>query len=85
MLNVEKMFFKDFDSFFEERTLIRLNYNFLTKKQKIEYKKFVYSIKVREEIKDKIWEYLNEPMVSPFYVFEKELKKYIKNKETEEI
>ena len=81
MQNVcKKMYFENFNSFFEKRTLIRLNYNFLTKKQKIEYKKFVYSTKLREEIKDKIWEYLNEPMVSPFYVFEKELIKCMKDK-----
>ena len=46
--------------FFKNKELYQIKYMLMSKKEKIAYKRFVYSICFeKENIKDLIWEYLN--------------------------
>lgn len=85
----EKMLFNNFKDFFDKRKVIKYNYLLLTLKYKRKYKNFVYSTKLKDYFKDRVWEYLNEPMISPYYVYDYELRKiyeaYEKNKNSVEI
>ena len=83
------MLFYNYKEFFNKRKFIRFNYKFLNIEKKRSYKDFVYSTNLKEYFKDRIWEYLNEPLISPYYVYDYELRKiyetYEKNKNSIEI
>lgn len=85
----EEMLFNNYEEFYIKRHLLKYNYSFLNYEERRKYKVFIYSLTMKEYFKDKIWEYFNEPMISPYYVYEKELRKifeiYEKNKNSIEI
>lgn len=66
--------FDSMTEFYNKRTTIREKYQTMIKKR--EYKEYVYSKKsiTPQYLLDIIWEYLNEPKGSPYYVFEKNLR-----------
>lgn len=80
----EKMLFNNYDDFFIKRQFLKSAYVLLSLNEKRKYKEHIYTLEIKEFMKDKIWEYFNEPMISPYYVFDGELKKikelYDKNK-----
>jgi len=84
-----KILFNNFKEFFERRNIIKNIYSILNDTFKRKYKDFVYSTNLKDYFKDKIWEYLNEPFISPYYVYDYELRKifeiYEKNKNSVEI
>ena len=75
---VEKIKFKDFMDFINKRKQLRIYYVFLTTEEKKELKKYVYSLKYKNYIKDVIWRYFNEPKGSVDYVLETEVLHYLK-------
>ena len=83
------MLFNNYKEFYDKRKFIRFNYKFLSVAKKRNYKDFVYSTNLKDYFKDRIWEYLNEPLISPYYVYDYELRKifetYEKNKNSVEI
>lgn len=84
-----KILFNKFKEFFERRNIIKNIYSILNDEFKRKYKNFLYSTRLKDYFKDKIWEYLNEPFISPYYVYDYELRKifeiYEKNKNIVEI
>lgn len=53
------MFYSLLD-FFPKKEIIKAEYNVMTKEQKKQYKMYVYSLPFMEDdVKDEIWEYLN--------------------------
>lgn len=84
-----KILFNNYKEFFENRKTIKKIYVVLNNDFKRKYKDFVYSTNLKDYFKDRIWEYLNEPMISPYYVCDYELRKiyeaYEKNKNSIEI
>lgn len=84
-----KILFNNFKEFFERRNIIKNIYSILNDTFKRKYKDFVYSTNLKDYFKDKIWEYLNEPFISPYFVYDYELRKifevYEKNKNSIEI
>lgn len=70
------MFYSLLD-FFPKKEIIKAEYNSMTKEQKQQYKMYVYSLPFMEEdIKDRIWEYLNDWLED----YDKLCKKYKKVK-----
>lgn len=65
----ESLRFYNFKEFYERKELIKARYEELSKRDKSIYKLYVYSNRLLTERKaDKIWEYLNEPFGSFYYV-----------------
>lgn len=63
------MIFYNFFDFYENAERIKLQYVSLSVEQKKVYKLYVYSNRLLKEfLADKIWEYLNEPLGSAYYV-----------------
>ena len=73
MINLNDMKFNNFKEFFEKRQIMKIYYIYLTKKQKREYKNYIYNLNFKSCHKDRIWEYFNEPILSPYYVYDEEL------------
>ena len=72
------MKFIDYKDFYDKRCIIKDSFNDLSYIEKKAYKMYVYSNVIEREFKlDKIWEYLNEPCDSEFYIDDEDLKKYI--------
>lgn len=71
----KKMLFINYNDFFMKRRFLRTSYVLLSLNEKKDYKNYVYSLNIRDFIKDKIWEYFNETFISPYYVYDYELKK----------
>lgn len=68
--------FKTFRTFYKNRQIVRQIYEKLDMKSKLELKRYIYSnTLIIPYHKDLIWEYLNEPKGSPFYVFNNTLRK----------
>lgn len=74
MINLNDMKFNNFMEFLNNRKVMRIYYICLTKKQIREYKNYIYSLNYKLCYKDRIWEYFNEPILSPYYVYDEELK-----------
>lgn len=65
----EKMKFVDFKEFYKKKDLIKSEFNKLSLREKQIYKLYVYSNRLINEFKlNKIWEYLNEPFGSAYYI-----------------
>ena len=63
------MLFNNFDDFYENAKYIKSRFNLLSRRDRQIYKMYVYlnSI-IKIYVLDKMWEYLNEPMGSCYYV-----------------
>ena len=75
---IDLMKFNNFMDFINRRKELRVYYILLSYDDKWKYKKYIYNLKYKEFIKDKIWEYFNESKSSPYYVFDYELRNYEK-------
>lgn len=63
------MMFNNFDDFYENAKYIKSRFDLLSLYEKRIYKMYVYSNPIiRYQTLDKMWEYLNEPMGSCYYV-----------------
>ena len=63
------MMFNNFDDFYENAKYIKSRFDLMSLYEKRIYKMYVYSNPIiKIYILDKIWEYLNEPMGSCYYV-----------------
>lgn len=63
------MRFYTFAEFYQHAIYIKHRYDSLDEHDKCVYKMYIYSNRIiREYVLDKIWEYLNEPMGSCYYV-----------------
>lgn len=70
--------FNTFNDFYKNRYIIKEVYDSLSNYDKSIYKMYVYSNRVIKYDKlHKIWEYLNEPFGSFYYVTEEGLKEYL--------
>ena len=62
--------FKNLVEFAEEKTLNRTIYSNMSYKEKRKLKYYIYhSLKERNSQKDLIWEYLNEPIESDYFIY----------------
>lgn len=65
----DDMCFYTFDDFYSMAKRIKSHYEKLTLQEKIVYKMYFYCNRViKEWLLDKMWEYLNEPIGSCYYV-----------------
>lgn len=72
------MIFYNFQDFYENAKRIKFEYNRLCTDDKRVYKMYIYSNRMlKEKIADKIWEYLNEPFGSFYYVSYEMLGEYL--------
>lgn len=72
------MIFYNFFDFYENAERIKIEYVSLSVEQKKVYKLYVYSNRLLKEfLADKIWEYLNEPLGSAYYVSRDMLSVYL--------
>lgn len=63
------MRFIDFKDFYDRCEIIKDYFDDLSLKDKYTYKMYIYSNRLIKEYKlDKIWEFLNEPFGSAYYV-----------------
>lgn len=63
------MMFNNFDDFYENAKYIKSRFDLMSLYEKRIYKMYVYSNPIiKIYILDKIWEYLNEPLGSCYYV-----------------
>lgn len=63
------MLFNNFDDFYEKAKYIKSRFDLLSLRDRQIYKMYVYSNSIiKIHILDKMWEYLNEPMGSCYYV-----------------
>lgn len=70
--------FDNFNDFYNNRFVIREVYNDLSDYDKSIYKMYVYSNRlIKYDKLHKIWEYLNEPFGSIYYVTEEGLKELL--------
>lgn len=71
----EELAFVGVKEFYKKRKIIREKYSRLSLDEKWKYKYYIYSHYLIEEYyKDVIWEYLNEPKGSIYYVFNEKLR-----------
>lgn len=74
----EDMRFVNFKDFYDRRIIIKNAFNMLSIRDRQIYKMYVYSNRlIREYMLDKIWEYLNEPFGSVYYVADDGLSVYL--------
>lgn len=63
------MLFNNFDDFYENAKYIKSRFDLLSRRDRQIYKMYVYSNSIiKIYVLDKMWEYLNEPMGSCYYV-----------------
>lgn len=68
--------FISYRTFYKKRHFIREKYKTMNYYQKLSLKRYLYSITIiTTQHKDLIWEYLNEPLDSIFYVSNNKLRK----------
>lgn len=73
--------FENVKEFAKDRKLNRLIYSTMTYEEKVALKKYVYGLKERQNRKDLIWEYLNEPLGTDYYIYVSlVLKSYVRSK-----
>lgn len=73
-------YFNDFLDFYEKRKEIKKEYQIKSLKGKKEYKEKIYNLNMSQFELDIIWEYLNEPMGSNYYIYDKKMQKYLKER-----
>lgn len=74
----ENMKFINFKDFYDRRFIIKNAFNLLSTRDKQIYKLYVYSNRlIKEDKLNKIWEYLNEPFGSVYYVPDDGLSVYL--------
>lgn len=74
----DTMMFVNFKDFYENADRIKKQYTCLGTKEKIIYKMYVYSNRLLNNfLVDKVWEYLNEPFGSVYYVPKQVLELYL--------
>lgn len=62
--------FNNIKEFAEEKTLNKMIYSGMSYKEKKKLKYYIYhSLKERNSQKDLIWEYLNEPIGSDYFIY----------------
>lgn len=61
--------FKDIREFAEDRILNKVIYESMCYNKKRDLKKYIYSLQEKNDKKDLIWEYLNEPVDSEYYLY----------------
>lgn len=61
--------FNNIREFAKDRKMNRIIYSMLTYEGKVELKKYIYGLKERNNRKDLIWEYLNEPIESDYFIY----------------
>lgn len=72
------MTFVNFKDFYKNAEYIKKQFEELSIDEKIIYKLYVYSNRLlREHVADKVWEYLNEPLGSIYYVSKQTLEDYL--------
>lgn len=77
MVDPSMMFYNFFD-FYKNAERIKTQYACLSVEKKRVYKLYVYSNRLLKEfLADKIWEYLNEPFGSAYYVSREMLGVYL--------
>ena len=77
MVSPSMMFYNFFD-FYKNAERIKMEYVNLSVEKKKVYKLYVYSNRLLKEfLADKIWEYLNEPLGSAYYVSRDMLSVYL--------
>ena len=77
MVNPSMIFYNFFD-FYKNAERIKKQYVDLSVDKKRIYKMYVYSNRLlKEHLADKIWEYLNEPFGSAYYVSKEMLSVYL--------
>ena len=68
--------FVSFRTFYKNRHYIREKYKTMSYYEKLHLKRYLYSIAIiTTQHKDLIWEYLNEPIGSPYYVYNNQLRR----------
>ena len=73
-----RMLFNNFQEFYDNRFAIKDLYNNMSDYDKSMYKLYVYSNRIiKYSVLHKIWEYLNEPFGSIYYVTEEGLKEFL--------
>lgn len=73
------MLFNNFEDFYKKAKHIKDVFELLCPKDKRLYKMYVYSNPIiRDGLLDKIWEYLNEPLGSCYYVSYDMLGEYLR-------
>ena len=74
----QSMIFYNFNDFYRHCDYIKKQYVLLSTYDKIVYKMYVYSNRIlSEKLANIIWEYLNEPFGSVYYVNKRMLKEYL--------
>ena len=61
--------FNNIREFAKDRKMNRIIYSMLTYEEKVELKRYIYDLKERNNRKDLIWEYLNEPIESDYFIY----------------
>ena len=75
----ERMKFISFDDFYQRCESIKYYYERLSTKEKRIYRMYIYSDRfLSEKVADKMWEYLNEPLGSVYYVSKETLQTYLR-------
>lgn len=65
----DDILFNNFKDFYEKARYIKDRFDLLPVREKRIYKMYVYSNSIiRNNVLDKMWEYLNEPLGSCYYV-----------------
>ena len=73
----KRIIFYSLLDFFPRKDIIKSEYEMMTEEEKIQYKMYVYSLPFMEDdVKDEIWEYLNNWLED----YDKLCNKYIKAK-----
>lgn len=70
---LKEMKFNNLIEFIKKREIFKIYYILLTHNEKVIFKTYVYKLNYKNKVKDKIWEYLNEPKMSPYFVSDFEL------------
>lgn len=60
--------FENIKEFAKDRKLNRIIYSTMSLEEKAQLKKYIYGLNERRNRKDFIWEYLNEPMETDYYI-----------------
>ena len=61
--------FTNIREFAKDRKMNRIIYSMLTYEERAELKRYVYGLQERNNRKDLIWEYLNEPLESDYFIY----------------
>ena len=74
----DSMIFYNFEDFYKNAIRIKCEYELLSIKDMRVYRMYIYSNRLlKESLCDKIWEYLNEPLGSVYYISYETLGMYL--------